>query len=160
MEVKTSPTLSENVMVSREYLQQILAQRSDLQADLAEMQGALQAMTQEIERLRPKESKESTAESKESKVSTEDAKEPPMEATPEAVFISMEEAPEEMAKGAPMKETPTEEQGEQEAEYAETVSLVSSDGVTDVNLKIDGECLGINCAVLQGDLWVIMKRLG
>ena len=83
-----------------------------------------------------------------------------MEATPEAVLISMEEAPEEMAKGAPMKEAPTEEQGEQEAKYAETVSLVSSDGVTDVNLKIDGECLGINCAVLQEDLWVIMKRLG
>ena len=105
-------------------------------------------------------------------MSTEEAKEAPteskefevsMEATPEdeAKDISMEQAPEENAKGAPMKEAPTEVQLEQEVKCAETVSLVSSEGFAGVSLKVDGgECLGINCAVLQEDLWVIMKRLG
>ena len=161
MEVKTSPTPEENVMVSKEYLQQIMAQRSQLQTDLAKMQEAFEAMLQEVERLRTKESKESTEESKESKVSTEEAKEAPMEATPEdqAKEISMEEAPEEKAEGAPMREAPTEVKVEQEVKYAENVSLVSSEEVAE-HSKMDGECLGINCAVLQEDLWVIMKRLG
>ena len=77
----------------------------------------------------------------------------------EAKETSMEEAPEENAKAAPMKEAPTEVQVEQE-KFVEIVSLVSSEGVADMHLKIDVECLGINCAVLQEDLWVIMKRLG
>ena len=70
-----------------------------------------------------------------------------MPATPEDA--AKEEAP----------EAPTEAQVEQDVKISETVSLVSSEGI-DVNFKIGSECLGINCAVLQEDLWVIMKRLG